>query len=133
MAELGARQCDELLRELSRRPGVAQAVRRALLRAHGEFPGQMSMAKRLHVSARTLRRQLAEEGTSYREIVDEVRFEVAKRYLETPELTVGQIAGLLDYDDPANFRRAFKRWSGVSAQAWRGRCLAVERAFSSPS
>lgn len=77
------------------------------------------MAQRLHVSARTLRRKLREEMTNYRELVDEVRLGLAKRYLRTPELRVSEIAGLLGYDEVANFRRAFKRWTGQSPMTWR--------------
>lgn len=119
MAEVGARQCDDLLKAMHMRSGISMQVRRVLLQARGAFPSQTEMAARLNVSTRTLRRRLDGEGTSYRDVFDEVRFEVAKQYLRTPELTVGQIAGLLDYDDPANFRRAFKRWSGTSAKQWR--------------
>lgn len=119
MAQIGARQCDVLLAQMRSRTGTAQRIRRSLLRGRGTFPSQAEMAAGLHLSPRTLRRRLREEGTHYREIVDEVRFELAKGYLRTAELTVGQIAELLAYDDPANFRRAFKRWSGSSAQIWR--------------
>lgn len=119
MAQIGARQCDALLAQMRSRTGIGQQIRRSLLRAPGLFPSQADMAAELHLSPRTLRRRLREEGTQYREIVDEVRFELAKGYLRTAELSVGQIAELLAYDDPANFRRAFKRWSGSSAQAWR--------------
>ncbi len=119
MAEIGARQCDDLLNQMQSRTGISQQIRRSLLRAHGKFSTQEEMAEHLNVSARTLRRRLGEEGTNYRQIVDEVRFELAKRYLQTSELSVSQIAELLAYEDPANFRRAFKRWSGASTQDWR--------------
>lgn len=119
MAEIGARQCDDLLNQMQSRTGISQQIRRSLLRARGEFSTQEGMADHLHVSTRTLRRRLHQEGTNYRQIVDEVRFELAKRYLQTSELSVTQTAELLAYDDPANFRRAFKRWSGRSPQDWR--------------
>ena len=121
MSEIGARQCEDMLRAMRERSGIAGQVRRTLLRAPGEFPNQADMARRLHQSARTLRRRLESEQTSYREIVDEVRFELAQRYLATPELRVAQISALLGYDEVANFRRAFKRWSGTSPNAWRRR------------
>ncbi len=119
MARLGARQCAVLLAQMRSRTGVAQQIRRALLQTPGAFPNQADMAAELHLSTRTLRRRLRDEGTAYREIVDEVRFELAKGYLRTAELTVGQIAELLGYEDTANFRRAFRRWSGLSANRWR--------------
>ena len=119
LAELGARQCDNLLEQLNRPAGLAQDVRRALLRSRGDFPDQNAMASSLNMSPRSLRRHLAAENTTYRKVLDEVRYEVAKQYLATVELTVDQIAQLLGYQDPANFRRAFKRWSGLSASEWR--------------
>jgi len=118
LAEIGARQCQELLRGMKKRAGVAGSVRAELVKANGEFPGQDELAVKLNMSGRTLRRQLAGEHTTYREILDEVRFELARRYLETGALPITEIAVLLDYDDPANFRRAFKRWSGMTARQW---------------
>ncbi len=121
MAQIGAQQCEDLLSTMQQRTGLAQRIRRSLLQARGRFPDQTHMARQLNLSPRTLRRQLENEGTQYRQVVDEVRFELAKKYLHIPHLGVGQIADLLSYDDPANFRRAFKRWSGISPQAWRDR------------
>lgn len=118
LAEIGARQCFELLRGMKKRAGVAGTVRAELVKANGEFPGQDELAMKLNMSGRTLRRQLSAEHTTYREILDEVRFELARRYLETGALPITEIAALLDYDDPANFRRAFKRWSGMTARQW---------------
>lgn len=130
LAELGARQCDNLLKQLNRPAGFAQDIRRALLRSRGDFPDQNVMAGSLNMSPRSLRRHLAAEGTTYRKVVDEVRYEVAKQYLATEELTVDQIARLLGYDDPANFRRAFKRWSGSSASEWRAKKSGSDQVFS---
>jgi AraC-like DNA-binding protein len=119
MLEIGARQCDDMLRAMRERTGLAGQIRRVLLRAPGTFPSQTELAPLLHMSPRTLRRQLGAQGARYREIVDEVRFELAKRYLKTPQLRVAQISALLGYDEVANFRRAFKRWSGASPNTWR--------------
>ncbi len=119
MAELGTKQCSDLLAQMQERFGITAQVRRSLLSSPGQFPNQLAMAKRLSISDRSLRRKLSDEGSSYREILDEVRFELAKRYLQTSELSVTQVSDLLAYEDTSNFRRAFKRWSGVTAQAWR--------------
>ena len=126
LAEIGQRQCYELLRDMRKRAGVAGTVRAELMKAKGGFPGQDTLAEKLTMSGRTLRRQLSAEYTSYREIMDEVRFELAQRYLETGELPITEISALLDYEDPSNFRRAFKRWSGITAQQWQKK-RAVER------
>jgi AraC-like DNA-binding protein len=123
MAELGARQCSDLLAQMQERFGITAQVRRSLLRSPGQFPSQLAMAQRLSISDRSLRRKLLDEGSSYREILDEVRFELAKRYLQTSQLSVTQVSDLLAYEAPSNFRRAFKRWSGVTAQHWRAQSL----------
>jgi AraC-like DNA-binding protein len=118
LAEIGQRQCYELLQGMKKKAGVAKTVRAELIKGSGQFPSQDILASRLNISGRSLRRQLREEHTTYRELTDEVRFELAQRYLETKELPITEIAALLGYEDPANFRRAFKRWSGMTAQAW---------------
>lgn len=118
LAEIGQRQCYDMLNSMKKRAGVAGIVRAELMKANGQFAVQDAMAIKLAMSGRTLRRQLAAEQTSYRDIVDEVRFELAQRYLETGYLPITEIAALLDYEDPSNFRRAFKRWSGITAQQW---------------
>jgi AraC-like DNA-binding protein len=77
------------------------------------------VAKRLHVSVRTLKRRLAEEGTTYSELVDAERRERALLLLRSDDLTLAEIADRLGYSDAANFTRAFRRWTGVSPRAFR--------------
>ena len=55
----------------------------------------------------------------YRELLDEVRYGEARRYLSSTGLTVQAIAGLLDYADARSFRTAFRRWAGVTPAAFR--------------
>lgn len=119
LAELCARQCEDLLASMRQRAGVTEEVRRALLTAAGEFPDLPSLARRLAMSERTLRRRLAAEQTGFRAITDEVRETLACRYLTGTDLPVAEIAALVGYDDSANFRRAFKRWTGVSPGRYR--------------
>ncbi|MEQ8857476.1 MAG: AraC family transcriptional regulator ligand-binding domain-containing protein [Pseudomonadales bacterium] len=119
LAELCARQCEALLATMRETVGVRETVRRALLNAAGEFPGLPELARRLAISERTLRRRLRAEQTSFRAITDEVRETLACRYLSTTTLPVTDIAALVGYDDPANFRRAFRRWTGVSPARYR--------------
>lgn len=118
LAEIGNRQVHAMLREMQARQGVSRDVRLMLLRANGNLPELDAVASRVGLSPRTLRRKLHGEGTSFRELVDEVRFELARRYLDTGQIPVGEVAALLGYEDPANFRRAFRRWSGMSPAAY---------------
>jgi len=77
------------------------------------------VAHQMHCSARTLRRQLSVFKTSYRQLLDEVRFERAKIMLKDGTLPTDQIAESLGFCDGAGFRRAFQRWSGLAPGAYR--------------
>jgi AraC-like DNA-binding protein len=77
------------------------------------------IAAMLSMHRRTLNRRLKEDGTSFREIVESVRHEVARQLLANTRLPLNEIATALDYADPSIFTRAFRRWSGVSPSEWR--------------
>lgn len=105
-------QCEALLSTLDVQDGLLTRVRRLLLAKPGDFPDLESAAKALHTSGRTLRRHLSSMGTSYQDVVDEVRRSLALQYLTTTHLPLYEIAYLLGFSDPSNFRRAFKKWTG---------------------
>jgi AraC-like DNA-binding protein len=73
------------------------------------------------LSPRTLRRRLADEGTSWRRIVDDARLEACDRLLRDPGRSLGEIAAELGYSDQANMSRAFRRWTGECPSAYRRR------------
>ena len=79
------------------------------------------VASDLNMSARTLRRQLQELGTSFQKVLEEVRLERAIDYLSDANQGIKQVAAKLGYSDPANFRRAFRRWTGSAPTDYRGR------------
>ena len=112
-------QCEELLRGLNRVEDFSAAVRRLLIHAGGEFPNIKQVAEKLFVSERTLSRRLFMESTSFRTICDEVRNLLATQYLISTELTIAEIAALLDYGEPVSFRRAFARWNKTTPSAFR--------------
>ncbi len=111
--------CDDLVSELSARSGFAGRIRESLLPDIARRPTLAATAKRLGASERTLRRQLSLEGTSYRELVDELRAQVAIRYLRETAMTNDDIALSLGFSDAANFRHAFRRWTGRSPSVFR--------------
>ncbi|MEA2912198.1 MAG: hypothetical protein QOJ15_4279 [Bradyrhizobium sp.] len=106
--------CDELLNDLKSRIGVAGEIRALLLRELANPPSLTTIAKRLEVSDRSLRRQLREQGISFRGLLDELRMQVALKYLRTTRLANEDIALALGFSDAANFRRAFRRWTNKS-------------------
>jgi len=85
------------------------AVGRALERGP---PRMGAVAKAMALSARTLQRRLAEEGTTFQEVVDEVRRELAQKYLQDRALGVTEVAYLLGFSELSAFDRAHKRWTG---------------------
>lgn len=77
----------------------------------------------LHMSSRTLQRRLDEEGLSFIELKDQIRFKLARRALQSKEMSIEGISEDLGYSDRHSFARAFKRWSGVSPSAFRKKHL----------
>lgn len=112
-------QCERLLRDLNKIENFSAATRRILLQAGDDFPDIKEVAYKLHISESTLRRRLKEESSSYRKICDEVRDILAKKYLTTTNLTISDIAMLLNYSEAASFRRAFIRWNKVTPNDYR--------------
>jgi AraC-like DNA-binding protein len=111
--------CDALLEELERREGLAGQVRRALL-ARGSRPASADeIAAELKLSPRTLRRRLQEEETSFREVLDELRAEMAIKYIRETDFSVDEIAAVLGFSEPAAFRHAFRRWTHAAPSRFR--------------
>jgi len=82
-------------------------------------PTIQQMAAELALSTRSLQRRLSEEGTSFAEVVDDLRHDKARLLLRDPNLAVYEIAYLLGYSDPSTFHRAFRRWQGTSPSQFR--------------
>ena len=77
------------------------------------------IAGTLNMSSRTLHRKLQSEGLNINMLLDETRKELAIHYLENSNLTIGEIAYLTGFSEPANFSRAFRRWTGTTPNAYR--------------
>ncbi|WP_282416211.1 AraC family transcriptional regulator [Polyangium sp. 15x6] len=78
------------------------------------------VARALSMSPRTLQRRLTEEGTTFQELVDGLRREMAGAYVRDTEMPLAEIAVVLGYRETGAFLRAFKRWYGVAASQMRG-------------
>ena len=90
------------------------------------------LAARLKVSVRTLHRTLAAESTSYRQLLDKLRLDLAERHLLDDRLSVAEVAFLVGFSELSAFHRAFKRWTGHTPatfraeapyRSWRGRVI----------
>jgi AraC-like DNA-binding protein len=73
-----------------------------------------NIANDLNMSVRTLSRRLAQEGATFSTILEELRSNLASRYLQDNDLTISQIAWLLGYSEVSSFAHAFQRWTGNS-------------------
>ena len=98
----------------------AQVVARLVCR-DGRYPDIADMALALHLSERTLKRRLQEDGVSFQALLDQVRYRDSLRLLANASLAIKQVAEAVGYTDPANFARAFGKWSGFSPREWRQR------------
>jgi AraC-like DNA-binding protein len=98
------------------REAVAKAVASQL--PHGK-PALSATATALDLNVRTLQRRLARAGTSFKQIVDAILWAEAMRLMGSDEMSIGQVAAVLGYSDPAHFTRAFQRWTGKSPIAAR--------------
>jgi AraC-like DNA-binding protein len=113
------RECDRLSALDNRRGSVSERVQQLLVQAGSEFPTSAAVARQLHMSESTLQRRLANEGCRYQQLLDQVRYRLAREYLQGTTLPVAEIASLLGFSDTTNFRRSFKRWSNTTPSALR--------------
>lgn len=84
-------------------------------------PTQKGIASALNLSVRNLQRKLESEGTSFKELRDNTRKELATQYIRDTNRRFGEITYLLGFSEPSNFTRAFRRWTGLSPNEYRQR------------
>ena len=108
--------CDEAAKERKTAAGTLRAaVENEVEKLLPDGKAKMqTVAKTLALSVRTLSRRLADEGTTYGEIVDQLRRSLALQYLKEPGMSLSQIAWLLGYEGSTSFNHAFRRWAGRS-------------------
>lgn len=84
-----------------------------------EFPTIQQVSGHLNLGVRTLQRKLSLEGYTYKVLLDELRKELAMSYLKRVDLSIGDIAYLLNYAEVSAFTRSFKRWTGQAPGEYR--------------
>jgi AraC-like DNA-binding protein len=112
-------QLEALLARRRDNAGLIGKVRSILLQDLEHAADMERVAARLCMSSRNLRRLLAEEGVTFRELHDNVRELVAENLLTSARLTLEQVAERLGYDRPTSFTEAFKRWKNIAPSEWR--------------
>jgi AraC-like DNA-binding protein len=128
-----AQICQRELEKLISNESMAARVRRLLLSKQGAFPTLQVTAHLFHMTPRTLHRRLVDEGTSFRDLLEEVRHTLAVEHMKSGKFSLEEIAYTLGYSDMANFRRAFKRWEAVPPSAFRARGAGRARKTAMPS
>jgi AraC-like DNA-binding protein len=112
--------CSRLLDARRTRIGTSTMIRHYLNATWGGGPLSLEeMARMMNTSARTLKRRLQEDGTTFRNLVNESRSAMAETLLSDARLTLTEIAERLGYSDLSSFSQAFKRWYGLAPQVYR--------------
>ncbi len=103
---------------------VRRLLRTCLLTRNGSLE---DVAGLLKVPKRTLTRRLEAEGTTFRQISEEIQYEIARQLIENTSMTMTEIGLVLRYSEASAFSRAFRQWAGTTPREWRTRHLAVAR------
>ncbi len=118
VAQLFVKRC-ETLQQLAENEDLPHRIKHILFMSCPDVPSLTELAERIHVSPSTLHRKLGENGCSYKDLVAEVKQQLARQHLEADELTIDEIAHLLGFSDASNFRRAFISWTGKTPSEYR--------------
>jgi AraC-like DNA-binding protein len=103
-------------------PPIVAQIREVILDELATSGAELSrVAKRVAMSTRTLQRRLDEAGTSYQDLVDDVRSSIARTLLRNPTRSIVDVAFELGYADLKGFYRAFRRWTDTTPAEWRAR------------
>lgn len=128
---LTSRVCQDFCERIvssSRESQLQRAVQNiCMVQGMGAKVTAHSVAAMIGMSDRSLHRHLAQEGTSFKRLLDNTRFSVAAEYLQTTGLSVDEIAVRCGYGDVSNFRKAFRRWSNLSPSDYRSAALPASR------
>lgn len=100
---------------------ISQRIRQVLDDGfnHGDDRSMSDVASQMGMSQRTLQRRLSHEGSTFKEVREQVRHELACTWLRQPQVAIGEVAFLLGFSEPSAFHRAFKRWSGQTPATFR--------------
>lgn len=114
------KHADALVAELPRAQSFTQRVRELLIKElEGGNPSAVRIASALHMSGRTLTRRLEDEGTTFKDLLDDLRKSLSLRYVGSTDLGLSEIAFLLGFSQSAAFHRAFKRWTAQTPLEYR--------------
>ena len=114
------RHAEELLAKYPPRDSLVDQVRSIITTEfRGGDPSLEHVAAQLGLTPRTLQRKLQELGTSHNELLEQMRRQLAMRYLREREMAICEVAYLLGFSESSSFHRAFKRWTGLTPKEFR--------------
>jgi len=114
-------ECRQLCQRLNEQKNIKDKIRHELLFMSADFPTLDQLARRINIPERTIRRKLTMEGTSYRDILADIRKHHALELIQATDFSMDKIAELLCYSDAASFHHAFKIWTGTTPASYRKR------------
>jgi AraC-like DNA-binding protein len=121
LGELMRRHVEDLLVRLPAQGDLLAKARRVLIERLPDGPPSVAeLARALHTSSRSLQRRLASEGTTFRDLLDETRRELALQHLRNPTTSLTEVALLTGFSDASAFHHAFRRWTGRTPREHRG-------------
>ncbi len=110
----------KLMSEMTQNQRMTDQVKSLLrLMLKQQPPSSEVIAEKLGVSSRTLQRKLVEEGTHYKDVLNDLRLELALYFLKNTDLSLENIAYELGYRESRSFYRSFKQWTGRTAGSYR--------------
>jgi AraC-like DNA-binding protein len=113
------RYAQEFIAGLERKDATTQAVTKIILANLDDVSLSIrKVAKEMAMSVRTLQNRLSDEGVVFSDLMQDIRERLAKRYL-SEDYTVEQITYLLGFSEPSTFRKAFKKWLGMTPREYR--------------
>ena len=112
-------ECRQLCQRLNDNVSVKDKIRHELLFVEGDFPALDQLAHRINMPERTIRRKLTAEGTSYKDILSDIRKRKALELIAAGDCSMDKIADKLGYSEVASFYHAFKTWTGTTPASYR--------------
>jgi len=114
-------ECRQLCRRLNEHATVKDRIRHELIFSEDHYPTLDQLAQRVNMPERTIRRKLTMEGTSYKDILSDVRKQIALELIAAGDASMEKIAEKLGYSEVAGFYHAFKTWTGTTPARYRNR------------
>lgn len=111
--------CEDMMAVLSQPESIEDQIKAFILNSTGKFPNIEQTASHIGVSSRTLRRKLNSTNSNFQKIIDEVRLNLATKYLQSTKMTIDEIAIRIGFSEASNFRHAYKKWSGCTPNEMR--------------